>query len=110
MKSKAIAILKLSLIALYMSYWASATLFTHTHTGVWGTVTHSHPYLPSSGHTHSTNALHIIAQLTNLLVVVGFFSFVVLLATRFVGVGRQITIFIPTLLAPDCQLRAPPVC
>ncbi len=46
------------LIALFLCYYASSTLFTHTHEGPSGVVTHSHPYT-NLAHTHA--AAHLIS-------------------------------------------------
>ncbi|MDR1331913.1 MAG: hypothetical protein LBK07_07390 [Tannerella sp.] len=62
------------LMALFISYHVAVTSFYHTHYFAWGTVTHSHPYFPSSGnplnHTHTPGqCLHI--ALLSLLVPAG---------------------------------------
>lgn len=50
------------LIGVFVNFVFANTVFVHTHTGLDGrAVTHSHPYLPSSGHTHSAASLSLIA-------------------------------------------------
>lgn len=62
MKEKARSIFAVLLMALFVNFVFSNIVFTHTHKdGTYGVITHSHPYLPSSGHTHSHNSLDQIA-------------------------------------------------
>ncbi|MEG1463788.1 MAG: hypothetical protein RSC11_02650 [Mucinivorans sp.] len=67
MRKRAFNILKYLLVALFVSYYAESTLFFHTHTFSWGTVTHSHPYMPSAAHSHTTTECQTIQLLTNLV-------------------------------------------
>lgn len=49
-------IIGLVFLVLYMCHHLSFNFFYHTHYFSWGTVTHSHPYIPSGGssdHTHT---------------------------------------------------------
>ena len=62
-------------LALFLAYFSGSFLFPHTHSYAWGTVTHSHPYLPSSHHNHSTGSLQVIEHLTHLTFVVASFLF-----------------------------------
>lgn len=49
-------------MALFVNFVFSNIVFTHTHNDShYGVVTHSHPYFPSSGHTHSHNSFDQIA-------------------------------------------------
>ena len=48
------------IIILFIGYYISITSFYHTHHFYWGTVIHSHPYLPSDNDT--TNHSHTQAQ------------------------------------------------
>ena len=59
-------IISLLLLTLFVSYYASTTLFFHSHQYAWGTIIHSHPYTAAT-HAHSANALQLINTLTNLL-------------------------------------------
>lgn len=61
-----IRVLGVLLAALFLSHYAGATLFVHTHNTAEGSVTHSHPYLPSSTHGHSTAGFAAIDALTTL--------------------------------------------
>lgn len=97
------------LVALFASYWASITLFSHTHTYDWGRITHSHPYLPTAAHSHTTLALNTIDSLSNLIFLVA-----AVVASPFLlkcavfrddpSQERIITFYIPL-----SSLRAPPV-
>lgn len=53
------------LLALFMAYSCCNTLFVHSHYCQDGWVTHSHPYLPGSHHSHSVAALEAIGVLQN---------------------------------------------
>lgn len=70
MKEKVVAILRVALVALFLSYYGSVTLFPHTHLVDGGVITHSHPYAPSSSHTHTQATLQLIAHLGWLIFVV----------------------------------------
>lgn len=49
---------------LFVNFMFSNTVFIHTHTTDSGrVVAHSHPYLPSSHHNHSTQGLDLISVL-----------------------------------------------
>lgn len=49
-------------MAVFVNFMFSNAIFTHVHKGLDGRqVAHSHPYLPSSGHTHSSNSLDLTA-------------------------------------------------
>lgn len=53
----------LLLLALFMSYQASVTLFVHTHVVDGVAVAHSHPFT-SSNHSHSSSQIVAIGQLS----------------------------------------------
>lgn len=110
MKEKVLAILRIALVALFLSYYGGVTLFPHTHIVDGGVVTHSHPYTPSSSHTHTQAALQLIANLgwlVFLVVVVALSLFVAESSYRyFYGQpSRECSVN-----SRYCQLRAPPVC
>ena len=67
MRQRAIKILQFFLLILFISYYAENTLFVHTHQFSWGKVTHSHPYLPSSSHSHSETECSTITLLNDIL-------------------------------------------
>lgn len=49
-------------LVLFVSFMFTNTVFMHTHYCIdGGIVTHSHPYVPSSSHTHSALSLDQIA-------------------------------------------------
>lgn len=45
----------------FVNFVFSNTVFIHTHFEGNHSYTHSHPYLPSSNHSHSQNVLNLIA-------------------------------------------------
>ena len=102
-------ILSLLFVALFISYYASAIFFVHTHTDESGKVfTHSHPY-SSAEHTHSANALLLINNLTTLLFIG---SVAVVCVTLFPVVKNLFCIaktrYATSLLIGGNSLRAPP--
>ncbi|MEG1612154.1 MAG: hypothetical protein RRZ83_04080 [Alistipes sp.] len=108
MKRKLLKILNCAFIALFVCYYAESTLFIHSHTFAWGTVTHSHPYLPSSSHSHTAGECQTIHSLNNLLF------------TLITAVTLSVTVVVCYLLynphvqsvarhiVENCSLRAPP--
>lgn len=62
-------IIAIVLTVLFAAYYSGSTLFVHTHFIGFGrgTVTHSHPYLPDSHHSHSANEFDAIANLSDIL-------------------------------------------
>lgn len=97
------------LTALFVSYYGGTSLFTHTHTYHWGKVTHSHPYVPSSGHTHSAAAIQLIAHLSAPLAIIVTTTFTVLVAREIV-VRDLGNIIITERYSPALpSLRAPPI-
>ncbi|MGL5635894.1 MAG: hypothetical protein ACRDD0_03310 [Bacteroidales bacterium] len=63
-------IIGLLLVALYLCYHASSSLFIHTHYFYWGTITHSHPYLPfedAPSHSHTQSQCNWIDQVNHQL-------------------------------------------
>lgn len=110
MRDRLLCMSRVLLAALFMSYYAGATLFTHTHSFEGGSVTHSHPYVPSGNHTHSAASIHLINTLTLAGALLGV---AVTLATVAVAdvtyVVRALRRVIHTKLL-HCPLRAPPVC
>lgn len=50
------------LLVVFLFFYCGNTLFIHTHIGEAGNrIVHSHPYFPNSQHSHSSNALWLIA-------------------------------------------------
>ena len=68
MKQGLVKIAKWLMVVLFMSYYFSTTLFYHTHHFQWGTVTHSHPYIPFEGgmpsHSHTAEQCATIGLLS----------------------------------------------
>lgn len=55
--------LAILLTLLFAVYYSGSTLFIHTHIINSGEITHSHPYLPDKGHSHSANEYEVLAAL-----------------------------------------------
>lgn len=58
------------LVVIYLLHHVSYNYFFHTHHFAWGTVTHSHPYLPAdggTGHTHTTAQCSLINYISSQL-------------------------------------------
>lgn len=109
MKVKVQLILRVLVVALFLSYYCGATLFSHTHNYNWGDVTHSHPYLPSANHTHTTAGCFLIDVLSSLQFTQGaeIVFFVVVVGLIILSVERKERIFHFSI--PQCNLRAPPI-
>lgn len=97
------------LIALFVSYYSGATLFPHTHSYTWGTVTHSHPYLPSAHHTHSSTALQAIHIITSFVFALSAVSLVVALYATEFTLGSTCKTEADNLFKIHYNLRAPPI-
>lgn len=103
--------MRICMIFIFVGYYASSTFFVHTHHFDWGTVTHSHPYLPANaGHMHSAESCETIKNLSN----------AIFLGTMVLALPSLFTRIIKTVgfvfdEAGSCfekyskQLRAPPV-
>lgn len=99
------------MVLLFLGYYGSTTLFSHTHYAEGKLVTHSHPYLPTSHHTHSAASCQLIHLISNQL----FTTFAISVAlwcgvfTFYVQVlsSEHISLIYRYRLA---TLRAPPVC
>lgn len=64
MKGRAAKILSAALLLVFVNFMFSNTVFVHYHLLSEGKiVAHSHPYNPSSHHTHTAKALDLIASL-----------------------------------------------
>ncbi|MDR1980416.1 MAG: hypothetical protein LBQ39_02190 [Tannerellaceae bacterium] len=106
-------IVKFTWVAVFLSYYLSATCFYHTHYFTWGVVTHSHLYFPfdknAVDHTHTQNQCQVINYLSHIVLVC--FSFTVFFHGK--TCVRRIQHFIrfyTTHIHPVFQsLRAPPV-
>lgn len=112
MRKSMVVVAKCLLLALFVSYWAGAKLFTHTHVVDGNLISHSHPYLPSNAHSHShcATAFQLVDNLTNLIFTsVGAQTFAFMaLAHRFVRVVYDVVIR-ECSFSLHCPLRAPPV-
>lgn len=64
MKRAALRIIAAGLLLVFVNFMFANVLFTHTHSLDNGaSITHSHPYLPSSHHSHSGTSLDNIAAM-----------------------------------------------
>ena len=62
MKEKVRSILVVLMMAVFVNFVFSNSVFMHTHKdGTYGSVTHSHPYLPLSTHGHTHGSFDQIA-------------------------------------------------
>ena len=113
MKRTLVKTAKWMLVMLFLSYYISSTMLYHTHDFEWGTVTHSHPYLPfdsdASNHSHTLVQCQAISFLSYLLLaltfVVAFFYAANSVKIIFIRIFSCKSLFQP-LFSP---LRAPPV-
>lgn len=67
-------------LCLFLEYYLSITLFTHTHIVDGVTIVHSHPYKSGDSknpvnHHHTTNGFILIHFLSNILITVAFLWF-----------------------------------
>lgn len=100
-----------ALLCLFAFVYCGNALCLHTHTDAAGnTVTHSHPYLPSAQHSHSSTALDTINLLNAALQ-----QLTAPTATAFTAythctavIRTEATCAVRSLNARHCQLRAPP--
>lgn len=112
MKQSLRKILALSLLLLFASYYAGATLFIHSHSIDGEQIVHSHPIFGGEGssHSHSKAEINLIANLTSFALVV-----VAAIALSQVYVEMLGVFATPVVVADDlykghrAQLRAPPV-
>lgn len=102
-------IFRILIVALFLSYYGGVSLFSHTHSYQWGDVTHSHPYLPSTQHSHTAAGCYLIDNLSLLQFTAGDEIIVFAVAAIFVliFVERKERVF--HFAIPQCSLRAPPV-
>ncbi|MDR1880026.1 MAG: hypothetical protein LBQ78_03760 [Tannerellaceae bacterium] len=113
MKEKLMNIVKFTLVALFLSYYLSATCFYHTHYFTWGVVTHSHLYFPvdknAVDHTHTQKQCQVISYLSH-IVMLCFSLTVFFHGTACVRrLHYFIRFYIPQILSVFQPLRAPPV-
>lgn len=66
MNDKALCRRAAALLAAFIFLFCANTLFIHTHVVQDGvSVVHSHPFLPNDGHSHSTQAIQVIALINS---------------------------------------------
>ena len=113
MRQTLIKACKWMIIILFIGYYVSITSFYHTHYFAWGTITHSHPYLPSENdtpnHSHTPIQCQAINFLSFLLLTFSIASVVifksVVVKKIYVKTHNYKSLFQP-IFSP---LRAPPV-
>lgn len=109
MKGKISKIVKFLVIAIYVSYYCESHFFFHTHVFSWGTVTHSHPYMPSGGHSHSVVECQTIASLTNMFSTLVDTMFIAIACLFFILLHTNTLRSIVGSIIKNPSLRAPPV-
>ena len=101
------------LIMLFLSYYVSISTFYHTHHFNWGTVTHSHPYVPfgqgSANHTHTPIQCQTISVLSNLLLIFSVISVFIFKTGIVQKIYVRVYSFISCFKPIFSSLRAPPV-
>ena len=98
------------MVMIFAAYYCETTLFIHTHLSPEGRVTHSHPFVPGSQHSHSATDCAFLS-------IAGQFDSDTTVSTGFVA-KTAICILALILCAPVClrsvrvnsphPLRAPP--
>lgn len=66
MKERTRRIAAALLLVAFAAFVGGNTLCVHTHSGPYGAVTHSHPYLPSSHHSHTSAQFETIGLINSL--------------------------------------------
>lgn len=95
-------------LTLFLAYYSGAIFFPHTHQSASGKITHSHPYIPSSHHSHSSGSLHVIDHLSHALVaIIPFMAFGVLLQKKVFRLAF-FAISLPESFTHSNTLRGPP--
>lgn len=115
-------IINILLLAIFLCYFGSVTLFYHCHTIDGVTIVHSHFYIDGDSsqddsstipvnHTHSSSQLHLISHLSNIVSLLATFTFLFrffLLKTYKTLVYKDILVIYNTHLT-SLSLRAPPI-
>lgn len=113
MKKSVRHIIGLLLVVLYLCYHASSNFFIHTHFFYWGTITHSHPFLPfedAQTHSHTQAQCNWIDQVNHqLLGEISIPSFLCLGAVLLCIYKALPVCFIEKRLYNAASSRAPPV-
>ena len=104
---------KWMIIILFLGYYISTTAFYHTHYFSWGTVTHSHPYLPfdseTPSHSHTPTQCQAISLLSFLLLIFSIASVVVCKTVVVKKIYIRGNIYKSRFQQIFSPLRAPPV-
>ena len=113
MKQGLVKIAKWLMVVLFMSYYFSTTLFYHTHHFQWGTVTHSHPYIPFEGgmpsHSHTAEQCATIGLLSAIVLWIAVAPALLFARTIVTPIYVFFSRYVSQLRLPGILLRAPPV-
>lgn len=112
MKERLRHIIALVVMLMFVNFAFSNVIFMHTHTdGANGPVTHSHPYLPNSTHSHSSASLEQIFSFNTsatsfqgeaILVVPRSFSAITEIETVYATAAATVRNTLLSLRAPPC--------
>lgn len=109
-------LLKYSLIILFLGYYGSITLFSHTHYENGKAITHSHPYKPSNddksqSHQHAQHEFVLISLLTHFFTTALFIVLSITAAkiTTHILVRKREEAFLCNSLYLPCGMRGPPI-
>ena len=113
MKPRKHILLRICLLLLFLSYYGSATMFSHVHYIGSQRIVHSHPYAAGTasnpGHTHSAAAFLLIQQLTAVLFAVAGLATLPRIYRRLIGARRPANSKAAGYRQPvGYGLRAPP--
>lgn len=99
-------LLIISMTALFVG----SNFYYHTHVIDGEEITHSHPYSPTTSHSHSSTSLAMIDMLTHLTYLsVAVFAALFIVSTRKFSTNTATSIFVNLNIIGHKQLRAPPV-
>lgn len=109
MHRKIVYILRLLLGTLFLSYYASTLFFSHTHQVDEQIIRHSHPYLPSAHHSHTSVSFHLIESLSHLLFVGGTFYLLFFSTVLNRSFKTTKATYNTVYFSPHSPLRGPPI-
>jgi hypothetical protein len=114
LKTLRTSFIKTLLVVLYVSFYIGNTCFLHTHHFPTYSITHSHPFLPSSDgspqHTHSQAAFELIAQVNSIAFDLTPFFVLSLALTSFAVLDQLYQPLAIIRATAVTSLRAPPAC
>lgn len=112
MLKKITNILSVILLVMFVNFSFSNIIFMHTHVDENNIpITHSHPYLPNTGHTHSSSSLSLIDTFN--ISASAFFKESLIFISRIDSTFITINCFLPYYLKKQTIFtkgeRAPPI-